>query len=233
MSFPLHRYRRLRRTEIAPDDGPRDDARAVRLHRAALRRARARASASPSRRCRASTATSPDLAGKDAKALAVARRPLGDPLRDPRPEGRDGHVVGRPRGPGLPGRPGDQGREPEDGRHDRRLPLRVHGPRPLRRHRRARPSTTTRRSRSSRPRRSRTRRRAPTSSRRRDMMDGRVGAIRDGARRERLRGRPDPRLRGEVRVGLLRPVPRGGRVDAVVRRPPRLPDGPRRTCARR
>ena len=61
-----------------------------------------------------------------------------------------------------------------------------------------------------------------------DMMDGRVGAI-----REALPGRPDRLLRGEVRLGLLRPVPRGGGVGAVVRRPPRLSDGSRRTCARR
>ena len=44
------------------------------------------------------------------------------------------------------------------------------------------------------------------------MMDGQVGAVRDGARRRRLRRRRDPRLRREVRLGVLRPVPRGGRL---------------------
>ena len=45
-----------------------------------------------------------------------------------------------------------------------------------------------------------------------DMMDGRVGAIRAGARRGRLRRRADHGLCGEIRVGLLRPVPRRGRL---------------------
>ena len=59
-----------------------------------------------------------------------------------------------------------------------------------------------------------------------DMMDGRVGAIREALDGNGFTERPDPRLRGEVRERLLRPVPRGGRVDARLRRPPRLPDGP-------
>ena len=49
------------------------------------------------------------------------------------------------------------------------------------------------------------------------MMDGQVGAIRYGARRRRSPGHRDPGLRGEVRVGLLRPVPGGGRVLAAGR----------------
>ena len=60
-----------------------------------------------------------------------------------------------------------------------------------------------------------------------DMMDGRVAALRAalddagfGETRDRL-------LRREVRLGLLRAVPRGGRVGAVVRRSPRVPDGSR------
>ena len=59
-----------------------------------------------------------------------------------------------------------------------------------------------------------------------DMMDGRVGMIRHQLDEE---GHPDTAIIAysrQVRVGLLRPVPRGGRVDARVRRPPRLPDGP-------
>ena len=48
-----------------------------------------------------------------------------------------------------------------------------------------------------------------------------------GARRGGLRGAPDPLLRRQVRLGLLRALPRGGRLGPAVRRPPRLPDGPR------
>ena len=58
------------------------------------------------------------------------------------------------------------------------------------------------------------------------MMDGQVGAIRAALDAVRPRRRRDPRLRGEVRVGALRPVPRRRRVRAAVRRPARLPDGP-------
>ena len=52
-------------------------------------------------------------------------------------------------------------------------------------------------------------------------MDGRVRAIRGAL--------PETPIvvRREVRIGVLRAVPRGGRVRAVVRRPPRVPDGSR------
>ena len=40
-----------------------------------------------------------------------------------------------------------------------------------------------------------------------DMMDGRVGAIREGAGRRRLRRRADHVLCGEIRLCLLRSVP--------------------------
>ena len=58
-----------------------------------------------------------------------------------------------------------------------------------------------------------------------DMMDGRVGTIR---RRSTRRGTPTRRSwpTAQVRLGLLRTVPRGRRLRARVRRPPRLPDGP-------
>ena len=62
-----------------------------------------------------------------------------------------------------------------------------------------------------------------------DMMDGRVAAIRDAT----LPGDADRRLLGQVRLRVLRAVPRGGRLDAGVRRPARLPDGSRPTSARR
>ena len=58
-----------------------------------------------------------------------------------------------------------------------------------------------------------------------DMMDGRVAAIRTRARRRRLHQDRDHVVRGEVRLRVLRSVPRSGRVDAVVRRPPHVSDG--------
>ena len=70
-----------------------------------------------------------------------------------------------------------------------------------------------------------------------DMMDGRVGAIRSALDAGRLRRRADHGLRGEIRLGLLRPVPRRGRLghDAD-RRQAHLSDGPgqlpTRRCAR-
>ena len=67
------------------------------------------------------------------------------------------------------------------------------------------------------------------------MMDGQVAAIRAGAGQRRVHRDADPGLRRQVRLGLLRPVPRGGRGRAAVRRPLDLPDGPaqrRRGAAR-
>jgi len=60
-----------------------------------------------------------------------------------------------------------------------------------------------------------------------DMMDGRVGVIRAALGRRWPDRYADPRVLGEVRVGLLRTVPRGRRLDAGVRRPALLPDGSR------
>ena len=50
-----------------------------------------------------------------------------------------------------------------------------------------------------------------------DMMDGRVGAIRAALDEAGLHRRADHGLRGEVRVGLLRPVPRRGRLSQDAR----------------
>ena len=49
----------------------------------------------------------------------------------------------------------------------------------------------------------------------------------EGARRARLRERRDHVVRREVLLGLLRAVPRCGRLGAAVRRPPHAPDGSR------
>ena len=59
-----------------------------------------------------------------------------------------------------------------------------------------------------------------------DMMDGRVAAIRAQLDSEGHTRAADRRLQREVRVRLLRPVPRGRRFGARVRRPARVPDGP-------
>jgi porphobilinogen synthase len=44
-----------------------------------------------------------------------------------------------------------------------------------------------------------------------DMMDGRIGAIRNGAGRKWLDPHPHHGLLGQVRLRLLRPIPRRGR----------------------
>ena len=146
-------------------------------------------------------------------------RSLGIPSRDPvrharaQGRGRQRGVAGGRRRPA--GDPRDQEGRARAGRDGRRLLLRVHDARPLRRPRRTASSTTTRRSRTSAARRCRTRRPAPTWSRRRGMMDGFVGACRESARRGGLRPGRHHGVLGEVRVRLLRAVPRGGRLGAA------------------
>ena len=58
-----------------------------------------------------------------------------------------------------------------------------------------------------------------------DMMDGRVAAIRSALDAGGVDQHADSFLRGEVCVGILRAVPRGGGFRSAVRRPPLLPDG--------
>ena len=61
-----------------------------------------------------------------------------------------------------------------------------------------------------------------------DMMDGRVRARHPrGAGRRGVRPAADSRLRGQVRVRLLRPLSRSRREHTQEWRPARLPDGPR------
>ena len=112
-------------------------------------------------------------------------------------------------------------------RHGRPVPRRVHRPRPLRRARRRRlASTTTPRS-SGTPRwRSRRPRAGAHVLGLSGMMDGQVGARPRRARRRRLHRHRDPRVRREVRLRALRPVPRGGRSRSLVGRPGDLPAGP-------
>ena len=138
--------------------------------------------------------------------------------------------------PRLQGVPRDQeGISRPRPRHRRRARS-LHQPRPRRRDGRARRSSTTRPS----PRWSR---QALNQARAgadviapSDMMDGRVGAIREALDARGLPRRADHGLRRQIRLGLLRPVPRRGRLGGrAQRRQAHLPDGPgqfRRGAAR-
>ena len=63
-----------------------------------------------------------------------------------------------------------------------------------------------------------------------DMMDGRVLAIRQLLDRQNFSNTPDRRVRGQVRIRVLRPVSRSRRIRAGLRRPALLSDGSRQ-CA--
>ncbi len=58
-----------------------------------------------------------------------------------------------------------------------------------------------------------------------DMMDGRVAAIRAALDAARFFRHTDLELRGQVCFGILRSVPRGGRIHPAVWRPAQLSDG--------
>ncbi len=67
-----------------------------------------------------------------------------------------------------------------------------------------------------------------------DMMDGSVGAIRSGLDSSRLWRRADHGLCGQIRLGVLRPVPRRGRFQRHAdRRQAHLSDGPGQYATRR
>ena len=66
-----------------------------------------------------------------------------------------------------------------------------------------------------------------------DMMDGRVGRIRETLDDAGFSAGRDHGLRGEVLLRVLRPVPRSRRLGAGVRRPPLAPDGSRPTSRKR
>ena len=127
---------------------------------------RARACAQPVGSMPGVIQTSVDELLRDASAAADAGRRRRAAVRHPRAQGRDGiGGVGR-RGPGAAGRARAQARGAGAGRDHRRLHVRVHRPRALRRAARTATWTTTRRSSCSRARRCRTRAPAPTSWRR-------------------------------------------------------------------
>ena len=219
--------------ELSRDPAPapashRHAARARARDLALARRRRDAALRLPGRRGRPARRGAPgDRAALGRRARArgrrarARRRPRRPPLRDPRGEGRGrlGRLGRRRDRAARAAGAARRGARP-DAAH-RRLPLRVHR------------ATVTAAS-STANGRERRDARAPRAHGRQPRRGGR----RRG-RPERHDGRPgrrDPRgpardadrlLRREVRLRVLRPVPRGRRVGARVRRPARLPDGPR------
>ena len=132
-------------------------------------------------------------------------------------------VVGRRRA-GAGGDSRHQARRPVAGDHDRRVPVRVHLARPLR-HRRGR-RDRQRRHGGAPGRDGAVARRCRRGLRGAVGHDGRPrGGHPHRARRARIRPRRHHRARGEVLLGVLRPVPRGRRFDAAVRRSPQPSDG--------
>ena len=224
MAFPATRMRRLRKTGRPARHGPRDraDARAPRLPdvRAARRGQRDADRGDAGRR------PAVDLPrGRGGGRGARARHPGGAALRPPRREGRPGLRRLRRRGRRAARRPRDQGGAPGAGRDHRRVPLRVHLARPLRRRDRRRHGRQRRDARAARQDGDLTRR-GRRRRRRAERHDGRPrGRAALPARRRGLQGPADHRLLGQVRLRLLRPVPRGGRLGARLRRPAQLPDG--------
>ena len=237
MMFPDLRLRRLRRTAVL-----RRMVRETRLPPAHLVAATfvvpGAACARRSPPCPASTASRVDwLVEQARRRWPSARRRRPHPLRHParrtpaaRGRGADG------KGPVPAGAARDQGGRHRPRRDRRRLPVRVHRPRPLRRRRRRTGLVNN----------DPTLRRcwpsaavayaqagadvvAPA-----DMMDGRVR--RHPPQRSTRRAsptRPILAYAAKYASALLRAVPRGRRLDAAVRRPPQLPDGPAERAARR
>ena len=150
-----------------------------------------------------------------------------DAVRHPGVQGRRGLGGDRPGRRPQPGhhRRGGRGRRRAHG-DERPVPRRVHRPRALR-------PADPRRARRQRPHARGVRRDGPGPRRRRrrhgrpQRDDGRSGGGGPrGPRRRRAAGRGDPGVLRQVRLRLLRPVPRGRRLVAD-RRPAYLPAGPR------
>ena len=184
----------------------------------------------------------PVVAGKRRAARArpvLGRRPLArgrgaarpralrrHPLRDPGGEGRRGLRrvrLGRDRPASAPrAARALSGSRPDHGR----LSLRVHLARALRRDRERR-GGKRRHAGAARPDRGQPRR-GRRGRRGAERHDGRAGRCAPGrARRGRLRGDGDHLVRRQVRLRLLRAVPRGRGIGSVLRGPSRVPDGSR------
>ena len=225
MAFPIHRPRRLRRTEALRRMVRETELSPLRLHLPALRRGGPGGSqARPLDARHRQPLGGPR--GRGGEAGPGAGHPLRHPLRHPRPQGRRAAPGPGPRTASSRRRSGDSRiRVPElqliadvclceytDHGHcgvihggevdnDQSLPLL------------AQMAVSCARAGADIV--------APS-----DMMDGRVAAIRKALDEAGLSPHADPQLRGQVRLGLLRAVPGGRPEHAPVRGSPRLPDGP-------
>ena len=217
-AFPARRMRRLRRTPALRRLVAETRSVGRRPGRPAVRGRRASTSPSPSARCPASCSTrsrrwptrrGPLPASASPASSCSASPPEDKDARGPAASDPDGIVQ---RGPGCGARGGGR----RDGAHRRSVPGRVHRSRPLR-------------DASTRPRGCR-QRRHPRAVRRTaavaqadagadvvapsGMMDGQVGGHPGRPRRRRPRRHGHPGLRGQVRLGPVRPVPRA--VDVTI-----------------
>ena len=215
VAFPQTRLRRLRRTPVL-----RDLVRETRAGRRAT--SSCRCSSRPASSGREPIAAMP---GVDRLSISPGRRRGGRgrgarharraAVRHPGRQGRGGlgRVGRRGRRPARDAR--DQGRPPGPARHRRPLPVRVHEPRPLRRCCAPTAASTTTPRVELLARTAVSHARAGADVDRAERHDGR--ARRRDPRRARRRGpdrHADHRLQREVRLRLLRPVPRGRRLDA-------------------
>ena len=224
MAFPATRLRRLRQTSVLRDLVRETELRGLPARLSDVRGGRRPQAHADSRaaRDRPPEHRRRRRGGRD---RARARHPGRAAVRAARGQGRRGfRRVGR-RGRHPARHPGDQVRLSGPFGHHRPLSVRVHVARPLRRaarrrRRRQRPDARSAGPYGGGPGRGR------RGRRRAERHDGR--ARRRAPRRAR-RPRPvrdaDHRLQRQVRLRLLRPVPRRRGLRAAVRRPQGLPDG--------
>ena len=167
-----------------------------------------------------------DEIAKEAKRVADLGVPAVLLFAAPDVQGREGQLRDGPERPRAAGHRGHQEGGAEAARVVRRVPVRRHGSRPLRprdegwRHRErffdrnARAGVARLRARGRRCRRA-------------ERHDGRPRARHPpAARSQRLQQYARHFVRGEIRVSVLRPVPRSRGVGARVRRPSLVSDGP-------
>ena len=174
-------------------------------------------------------AAHPGVAAQGGRRARRPRRPRRDPLRRARPQGRRGlrRLGPRRHRAARPGRPARRGRRrrraswPTSASTSTPTTATAACSTPTATSTTTPPSPSTPAPPWPRPTP------APTSSPRRGMMDGQVAAIRDALDGAGHTRRGDPRLRRQVRLGALRPVPRRRRRHHRRRRRPQgLPAGP-------
>ena len=226
MSFPTHRPRRLRTTPAMRRLTAEHRLSARRTHPAGLH-PRGPLRAQPHRLDARRAAAHHRLAQARRRRGRGAGRRRHHALRHPGRTGRPRHRLAGPRRRAEQGHPRCEGRgRRRPGRHERRLPRRIHRPRPLRRPGRHgyvdNDATLEIYGADGRgPGRSRRPRARPLRHDGRPDRRDPAGPGRSRARQHRRGG-----LRRQVRVRVLRPVPRGRRL-AAHGRPAHLPDGRR------